>query len=63
MRSFVATDRSGSVVSDTGVVLEFGRDAFEKSGLRLLRPGQRVAVTLEADGSVGLVTLVGFPTP
>lgn len=61
MRSFEPADGSGSVVSDAGVVLEFTGRAFERSALRLLRPGQRVSVALADDGSVDLVTIVGFP--
>lgn len=47
-------------MSDAGVVLEFAGRAFEASGLRLLRPGQRVTVGVDAAGSVTLVTIVGF---
>jgi 2-phospho-L-lactate guanylyltransferase len=34
--------RSGAVLLDDGVELAFGPDALVGSGLRMLRPGQRV---------------------
>jgi 2-phospho-L-lactate guanylyltransferase len=40
---------SGSVLSDDGVVIPFDADAFATSGLRLLRPGQRLGVTLSGE--------------
>jgi cold shock CspA family protein len=41
---------TGSVVFDDGVELPFDANAFARSGLRLLRLGQRVRVELAADG-------------
>ena len=43
---FDPATRSGQVLTDDGVGLRFSRDVFDASGLRLLRPGQRVRVTL-----------------
>jgi 2-phospho-L-lactate guanylyltransferase len=40
---------AGSVLLDDGRVLRYGAPAFEAGGLRLLRPGQRVVVDLDAD--------------
>lgn len=40
----------GEVITDAGRVLPFGRDAFARSGLRLLRLGQRVNIDLGPDG-------------
>ena len=43
---FDAATRSGWVLTDDGVKLAFSSDAFDASGLRLLRPGQRVRMTV-----------------
>jgi len=48
----------GAVLLDNGARLEFDAAAFEASGLRLLRPGQRVH--LDQDG--GRITRVTLPT-
>jgi 2-phospho-L-lactate guanylyltransferase len=45
---------SGSVLTDDGVRLAFAPPAFEDSGLRLLRPGQRLTVDVRDDEVVGL---------
>lgn len=39
----------GAVLLDDGVELPFAADALQGSGLRLLRPGQRVRITLAGD--------------
>jgi 2-phospho-L-lactate/phosphoenolpyruvate guanylyltransferase len=41
---------SGSVVTDAGVLLGFPQEAFAGSGLRHLRSGQRLTVTVSGDG-------------
>lgn len=51
---------AGSLVTDDGQSLEFPAAAFENSGLRLLRPGQRVSVSRDDAAVITLVTLVGF---
>jgi hypothetical protein len=61
VRGFDAATRSGSVFLDDGTVLAFGADAFATSGLRLLRPGQRVAIDRAADGTIAHLTLATFP--
>jgi cold shock CspA family protein len=48
--SFDATTHSGAVLLDDGVELPFGPDAIAGSGLRLLRPGQRVRLETSGDG-------------
>ena len=48
---------SGAVLTDQGVVLPFDFEAVRLSGLRHLRPGQRLTVQLSADGSVTQLTL------
>ncbi|MFE0644489.1 hypothetical protein ACFW2Y_23180 [Streptomyces sp. NPDC058877] len=56
--------RSGSVLLDDGTPVEFGSDAFDAGGLRLLRPGQRVRIETEpgAPGAAPRVTLVTLQT-
>lgn len=49
--------RAGSLLRDDGARLEFGAAAFDASGLRLLRLGQRVQVERRPDGTVTRVTL------
>lgn len=41
----------GSVLTDDGLVVPFGAAAFATSGLRHLRPGQRLTVELAEDGA------------
>jgi 2-phospho-L-lactate guanylyltransferase len=54
------TTRSGSVLLDDGVGLDFDAAALEGSGLRLLRVGQRVRIRVAGD-QVAALTLVTFP--
>lgn len=63
VRSFDPSAGAGSLFLDDGTVLEFGADAFAVSGLRLLRPGQRVRLRRGPDGAVAAVTLATFPLP
>jgi hypothetical protein len=53
---FDPTTRSGSVVTDAGVVLPFTPTAFDESPLRTLRPGQRLTVTVSGSGAGATVT-------
>jgi 2-phospho-L-lactate guanylyltransferase len=63
VRAFDSAHGSGSVFLDDGRVLQFGREAFAASGLRLLRPGQRVAIRCGPSGEITALTLVTFPLP
>ncbi|GAB3253390.1 hypothetical protein [Kineosporia babensis] len=45
---------SGSVLTDSGEVLPFGTGALEHSGLRHLRPGQRLSAERQGDEIVRL---------
>ncbi|GAB3999574.1 hypothetical protein GCM10029992_28740 [Glycomyces albus] len=45
-------DASGEVVLDTGRRVPFDAAAFDASGLRFLRPGQRVQLDTDAEGAV-----------
>ncbi|MDI2129317.1 cold-shock protein [Yinghuangia seranimata] len=41
---------AGTVLLDDGSALPFPAEAFAASGLRLLRPGQRVRLKVEGEG-------------
>lgn len=55
MQATVATydagTRSGSVLLDDGIELTFDARALEGTGLRLLRPGQRVRLEVAGEGA------------
>jgi hypothetical protein len=61
VRSFDPAAGSGSVFLDDGTVIGFGPAAFAGSGLRLLRPGQRVAIGCDSGGAIISLTLASFP--
>ena len=42
--------RSGAVLLDDGVELPFTAEALDGTGLRLLRPGQRVRLSIDTSG-------------
>lgn len=52
--------RSGTLLLDDGTELAFDSAAFEKSGLRQLRPGQRVTIDGDAAGPVQRVGIPGI---
>lgn len=58
MARFDPGTREGEVLLDDGARLEFDAAAFAASGLRLLRPGQRVQLDHDGDR----VTRVTLPT-
>ncbi|MBQ1027134.1 cold-shock protein [Micromonospora sp. C95] len=55
--TFDAATRGGLLLLDDGTELPFPPRAFDASGLRLLRLGQRVRVETDAAGDVVRVTL------
>ncbi|MFC0005814.1 cold-shock protein [Micromonospora siamensis] len=55
--TYDAQSRSGLLLLDDGTELPFPARAFDASGLRLLRLGQRVRVDVDAQGEVVRVTL------
>lgn len=57
VRSFDAATRSGDVLLDDGSVLTYDAAAFDPSGLRLLRLGQRVRLEVGNDGAVTFLTI------
>jgi hypothetical protein len=63
VRAFDPARRSGSVLLDDGSELAFGRAAFDASGLRLLRLGQRVRLRLADDGRIEFLTIATLPDP
>jgi 2-phospho-L-lactate guanylyltransferase len=64
MQGTVATfdphTHTGTLLLDDGSELAFPAGAFERSGLRLLRVGQRVSVEADAAGTVTRVRLPGI---
>jgi 2-phospho-L-lactate guanylyltransferase len=56
-------DGSGTVLFDDGERAAFARDAFARSGLRLLRPGQRVRLRRAEDGRIEALTIITLPEP
>jgi cold shock CspA family protein len=48
----------GAVLLDDGTRVPFPADAFARSGLRFLRPGQRVRLECDQAGTVVRVTLL-----
>lgn len=58
--TFSPETRSGTVLLDDGSELAFTASAFDGSGLRLLRSGQRVRILIDG-GAVVALTLVTFP--
>jgi hypothetical protein len=59
---FDAQSVSGEVVTDDGLVLPFGEEAFGTSGLRHVRPGQRLTVTTEGSGAATVVVAMRLET-
>jgi cold shock CspA family protein len=57
--TFDTQTRSGTLLLDDGTPLVFGAEAFQRSGLRLLRLGQRVTVESDAAGGVWRVLIPG----
>jgi hypothetical protein len=58
---FDSESGDGKVIFDDGSVRPFGAEAFLASGLRLLRPGQRVRLTSDAAGDIAAVTIATLP--
>lgn len=64
MQGTVATydpeTHAGTLLLDDGTQLAFPAEAFVRSGLRLLRLGQRVTVETGTDGTVSQLRLPGI---
>lgn len=63
VRTFDPRTRGGDVLLDDGNVLTFEARAFDASGLRLLRLGQRVRLELADDGTVTFLTIATLADP
>jgi 2-phospho-L-lactate guanylyltransferase len=66
VRRFDEATRSGTVLLDDGVELPYDRAAFDASGLRLLRVGQRVRIDVTPTPTgrhVTFLTILTFPDP
>jgi hypothetical protein len=63
VRMFDESTHCGDVLTDTGEVLTFDAAAFDISGLRLLRLGQRVRLQTDDAGRVRSLTIATFPDP
>lgn len=61
VRRFDPQTRGGDVLCDNGAVVAFDAAAFDASGLRLLRTGQRVRLVIDDSGEVSLITIATFP--
>ncbi|HEY7858633.1 MAG TPA: 2-phospho-L-lactate guanylyltransferase [Candidatus Nanopelagicales bacterium] len=62
VRSFDSAVRGGTVILDDGTTLRFDSHAFDIGGLRLLRPGQRVRMRVEAIEGADVVTALTLAT-
>jgi cold shock CspA family protein len=60
--TFDTATRSGSVLLDDGTPMDFGAEAFDSGGLRLLRPGQRVRIEVTGQGERRRITHVTLQT-
>ena len=58
--TFDPVSHSGTLLLDDGTELAFPAEAFRRSGLRLLRLGQRVTVQADAAGVVARVSVPGI---
>lgn len=63
VRRFDPRTRTGDVLLDDGSVLAFPAGAFDASGLRLLRLGQRVRLDVDAAGAVTFLTIATLADP
>jgi len=63
VRRFDPRTRVGDVLLDDGSVLEFAAGAFDASGLRLLRLGQRVRLDVDDGGTVTFLTIATLADP
>ena len=58
--TFDADTHTGTLLLDDGSELPFPAAAFDASGLRLLRLGQRLTISAGPDGAVSKVELPGI---
>lgn len=60
VHTFDPASGAGSVLLDDGQEVPFSPEAFEMSGLRLLRPGQRVSLEQDQSGVITRVFIRGI---
>jgi cold shock CspA family protein len=60
VHTFEPSTGAGSVLLDSGEERTFPAEAFAASGLRLLRPGQRVSLEQDEHGAVTRVFIRGI---
>jgi 2-phospho-L-lactate guanylyltransferase len=60
---FDTASRTGSILLSDRTFAVFDADVFDRSGLRLLRSGQRVAVRLGRERTVDALGLPTLPLP
>ena len=60
---FDTVSRTGRILLSDRTFAAFDAAVFDRSGLRLLQSGQRVAVRLGGDGTVEAVGLPTLPLP
>jgi 2-phospho-L-lactate guanylyltransferase len=58
--TFDPATRTGSLLLDDGTQVDFGRNAFDVSGLRLLRLGQRVRIEYGENGTIDKIAIPTF---
>ena len=63
VRSFDPRTGTGDLLLDDGRALAFPASAFDASGLRLLRLGQRVRLEMDDAGRVQRLTIVSLAFP
>jgi len=63
VRTFDHATRSGTVLLDDGTEMAYDAAAFNAGGLRFARPGQRMALRVDADGRITALTLATLPLP
>ena len=62
--SFDASERSGTILLDDGVLLPYAASALAGSGVRGLRLGQRMRVLIDGEGAtqtVAALTIITLP--
>lgn len=63
VRFFDERTRTGEVLLDDGSAVPFPARAFDASGLRLLRVGQRVRLRLDEAGAINFLTIATLTDP
>jgi len=61
--TFDPATSAGTVVDDRGSTMPFGAAAFAAGGLRTLRPGQRVRLSLSDEHQVQAITVITLALP